>query len=99
MVYPNFRKEPKNTHIMSTLKQYFIIGLYCLFGFFIPATAQTEIQGLFDNESPIKMALSGTSPQFFEDPSKTPRRYARVLPHQDPNGTGYMVIKGLREED
>ena len=84
---------------MSTLKQYFVIGLYCLFGgSILTASAQTEIQGLFDNESPLKMALSGTLPPFFEDPSKTPRKYAQVLIHLDANGTGYVVIKGLKED-
>ncbi len=32
------------------------------------------------------MALSGKLPPFFEDPSKTPRKYPQVLSHQDANG-------------
>ena len=72
---------------MSTLKKYFVVGFYCLLGAFIPAaTAQTESQGLFDQESPLKMALSGKLPPFFEDPSKTPRKYAQVLSYPDANG-------------
>lgn len=72
---------------MSTLKLYFVIGFHCLLGGGIPiATAQTETQGLFDNESPLKMALSGTLPPFSEDPSKTPRKYTLVLSHQEANG-------------
>ena len=72
---------------MSTLTKCVIISFYCLFGFFNQTgTAQTENQGLFDNESPLKMALSGKLPPFFEDPSKTPRKYAQVLSYQEANG-------------
>lgn len=68
---------------MSTLTKCFIISFYCLFSFFNQtSTAQTENQGLFDNDSPLKMAL----PPFFEDPAKTPRKYAQVLSYQDANG-------------
>ena len=84
---------------MNALKLDFFIVFCFLLRISIPAaTAQTEIQGLFDNESPLKMALSGTLPPFFEDPSKTPRKYAQVLIHLDANGTGYVVIKGLKED-
>lgn len=72
---------------MSILTKCVIISFCCLLGAFIPAaTAQTESQGLFDNESPLKMALSGKLPPFFEDPSKTPRKYAQVLSYPDANG-------------
>ncbi|MDX2071827.1 MAG: hypothetical protein SFV55_25565 [Haliscomenobacter sp.] len=72
---------------MSTLKHYFIISLYCLFGgSILSATAQTENLGLFDNENPLKMTLSGTLPPFSEDPSKTPRKYLQVLSYQNANG-------------
>lgn len=72
---------------MNALKlDFFIVFCFLLRVSTPAASAQTENEGLFDNESPLKMALSGTLPPFFEDPSKTPRKYAQVLTHQDANG-------------